>query len=336
MRREIGSYQSSILFQEENNNYFNNDLKWFVSGRAALDFIIKDIKNRIDFKTVALPSWCCDSMIDPFVRNGIEVKFYPILYKDNRLIKDINIKADALLYLDYFGFEHTNIEFDGIVINDITHSVFTDIDNISDYTFCSLRKWAGFKTCGYAYSKNGFSIEYKDRLNEEYNSLRKQAMEEKEAYLSEEINNKDYYQKFVKAEEDLYELYDYASFKQDIDDAYHFDINKTKQIRIDNTRKLLETVKEYAMFKQVNDNDCPLYLPIIVPNGKKEELRRYLIKHDIYCPTHWALTNLHKLTDEERYIYDNELSLICDQRYNREDMKYMCKHIKEFFKENKC
>ena len=78
----------------------------------------------------------------------------------------------------------------------------------------------------------------------------------------------------------------------------------------------------------MKENDCPLFVPILVEN--RNELRKYLISKNIYCPVHWPISSLHKLSDEERYIYDHEISLVCDQRYNLEDMDYICECIKEF------
>ena len=49
--KEIGSDFWSIETKED-NSFFNNDIKWFISGRAALDFVIKDIlkkKNMVKY-----------------------------------------------------------------------------------------------------------------------------------------------------------------------------------------------------------------------------------------------------------------------------------------------
>ena len=37
-----------------------------LSGRTAIDYIIKDIKTYKELKKVILPSYCCYSMIEPF------------------------------------------------------------------------------------------------------------------------------------------------------------------------------------------------------------------------------------------------------------------------------
>ena len=41
INKEIGSDFYSLELQEEENHFFDNDIEWFISGRAALDFILK-------------------------------------------------------------------------------------------------------------------------------------------------------------------------------------------------------------------------------------------------------------------------------------------------------
>ena len=76
-----------------------------------------------------------------------------------------------------------------------------------------------------------------------------------------------------------------------------------------------------------------MFVPILVPDGKRDELRRYLIKHEMYCPVHWPVSMYHKLDKRAEIIYKNELSLVCDQRYTEEDMQRMVETIKDFWKE---
>ena len=329
IKKEIGSDFTDILIQDEDNLVFPIDTKWFISGRSALDYIIKDIKSKKDIKSIAVPSYCCDTMLKPLLKNDLEIIFYSITYKDNQLVRNINVDADVLLYIDYFGYtDKFQIDFPNIIINDISHSIFNH-NKKADYYFGSLRKWAGFITGGFAYSDN-FSIDYNYLENKEYISLKQEAILEKSKYLNNEIDSKDYLKLFSKAEEMLEDAYEYAGYEVDIYKARRFNFPIIKNKRINNARKLLEVVKEYALFKEIDDNDCPLFVPIIVPENKRDGLRKHLINHNVYCPIHWPITSLHKLNDDELFIYENELSLICDQRYDIEDMEYINSLIKEY------
>ena len=125
-----------------------------------------------------MPSWCCDSIIVPFIQNGITVSFY------NPFKQLMGINTDALVIMDYFGYEgHNRIEgYNGITIRDVTHSIFTTQHTDADYYFGSLRKWAGFASGGYAW---GFinPITY-EGYNQEYTNCRHYAMELKKQYIS--------------------------------------------------------------------------------------------------------------------------------------------------------
>ena len=73
-----------------------------------------------------------------------------------------------------------------------------------------------------------------------------------------------------------------------------------------------------------------MFVPILVPDGKRDGLKRYLIKKGIYCPIHWPVGKYHRLDERTEYIYKNELSLVCDQRYTEEDMERIVKAIQLF------
>ena len=82
----------------------------------------------------------------------------------------------------------------------------------------------------------------------------------------------------------------------------------------------------------MSNGDVPLFVPIFIKKDYRDRLRDYLIAHQIYCPVHWPISEYHrKVTNYEKTIYDEELSLICDQRYSREDMEREAKTIRNFF-----
>lgn len=330
MNKEIGSDFWNIEICNDENHYFSDDIEWCISGRDALNYILQKIKQTRNIKTVALPSWCCDTMIKPILHNNLDVSFYSVRYENDKLIKNIDVKADVLINLDYFGYKTNEIIcFDGVVVNDITHSVFVDYKKY-DYCYGSLRKWSGFKTGGFVYSNNISEKDNNRPVNLEYIELRLNAMREKNNYISGINDDKNYLSLFEVAEKKLDSLYNFSSTEDDIYCAKHFDIEFVKNKRQENAKELLKYIKEFAIFKDVNNDDCPLFVPILVPNGKRNELREYLKTKKIYCPIHWQLTDLHDIKDDEKRLYNDELSIICDQRYNIDDMKFICENIRNF------
>lgn len=330
--REIGSEFWDVPISEKKNGLFPDQTRWFLSGRHALRAIIHQLQ---DVKSIAMPSWCCDSMVIPFLDKGIEVHFYPVFFSE-KLIQRIILECDALFLIDYFGYTavQPNLSnYKGVVIRDITHSIFTNKyeDADADYYFGSLRKWCGIPTGGFAW---GYGLEQPTWTDLKYIALRRQAMKEKESFIAGgEVGEKSFISVFEKAENRLEEHSIYSSVDADVDEAVHLDIDYIRVKRQQNASLLMEAFRDWLIFKDLKKEDCPMFVPVRVPDGRRDELRRFLINHSIYCPIHWPLSSYHKLVDIEKDIYLDELSLVCDHRYTVDDMGRIIKTIKSFMPE---
>lgn len=332
---EIGSEFWNVPVSENVKSIFPDNTVWYLSGRCALRAIIKDIKRRIDFKKVALPSWCCDSMIIPFLEEEVEVKFYSVHFEDGLLKKDFTDISDcnAILLMDYFGFKRVfHCDFGGIIINDVTHSVFCSEFADADYTFGSLRKWAGFYTGGFAFS-NKFSLQTQNAITDsEFVAMRKLAMSEKQSYIIGNSCSKDYLSKFSCAEDILEKYSCGVADADDILRAERLDTDFIIKKRRENASVIMKEFVELTAFSELGKNDCPLFVPLFIPNGKRDELRKYLIKKKIYCPVHWPVSEFHKLNEKTKTVYEQEISIICDQRYSISDMEHICNCINNFLR----
>ena len=337
--REIGSEFWNVPTIEYDNGVFHNSPQWFLSGRSALQSIIKEL---IDCKSVCLPSWCCDSMIKPFIDAGMNVSFYPV-YWNNKLIQELETGSDVILLMDYFGYSSSvrvPDSFNGIVIRDVTHSIFTNSYVDADYYFGSLRKWSGIWTGGFAWTHDGHPLSVSNLSSKDYVELREKAMHEKAKYIADtdnyaNIHGKRFLNLFSEAEALLDDVGNEAAVERDINMAIHLDTETMKSNRRSNATILMEAFKDWLLFPELKDDNCPMFVPILVPEGKRNELRQYLIEKEIYCPVHWPLSSYHVLEDRERFIYDNELSLVCDQRYNKYDMVRIVETIKDYWKDVK-
>lgn len=330
---EIGSEFWAVPLAQFENKLLPDKTRWFLSGRVALDAIIKDIKKRNSVNTAALPSWCCDSMIVPFLKNNINVKFYSVCFKEGKLHQNLDEAegADIIFLIDYFGFEQTHdVKFDGIKICDITHSVFRTRQKDADYYFGSFRKWAGFLTGGFAYKKDGELLnDFNVQNGDEYVMLRKEAMNEKKDYINGLNNTKGFLEKFSKAEELLDSGIIGSATESDIQNALFLDVELIRKKRRENAEILIRGLCDFAVFKEMKEGDCPLLMPLYIQNGKRDELKKHLIDKKIYCPVHWAVSEFHKLNSSTEKIYKNEISIVCDQRYDTDDMQRIVSEIKK-------
>ena len=166
-----------------------------------------------------------------------------------------------------------------------------------------------------------------------YISLRKAAMQQKAEYISGLKIDKAYLKVFDDAEEALEYIGVVSACERDIDLARKLDVDFIKNQRRTNATILREELHDMLAFDKMEEIDTPMFVPILVSDGKRDALRRYLINNGIYCPVHWPLSEYHKLDEKEISIYKNELSLVCDQRYTEEDMYRMVDAIKQFWKE---
>ena len=323
--REIGSEFWDVPTAKIKNSVFGADLSWYLSGRSALSAIIEDIARAKKIRRVLLPSWCCESMIAPFVDVGADIMFYGVLLSDCKIAIDYpqNTEADVVVVMDYFGYSIDAFipNYDSVIIRDITHSVFSREYNDADYYFGSLRKWAGFYTGGFARKQNG-NLPKATVADERYISLRKRAMSMKKEYIECRSDVKDYLDVFSQAESLLDKThYVFAADADDVKRAEYFDVDYIKRKRRDNAQALLSRLGELSLFA-LNDGDCPLFVPIALSN--RDEVRAELISHSVYCPCHWGLSELHALSRAEKRIYECELSLVCDHRYGINDMNRIC------------
>ncbi len=331
--REIGSEFWDVQPIGKDNNMFPECTQWFLSGRGALRAILREIRW---CDSVAMPSWCCDSMVKPFVVAGMDIHFYPVYWK-NGVVQEIIKDCDILFLMDYFGYTQQLPDlndFDGVIIRDVTHSIFSSTYNDADYYFGSLRKWCGVWTGGYAWTKDGHILAAEAFSEDSYTDLRKKAMQLKADYINEGKNdNKDYLKVFDEADSLLEKEEISLASDRDILLAKSLDNEKMKSKRRENAMILREAFFDWLLFPTMKDNDCPMFVPVIIPNGKRDELRDYLIKKEIYCPVHWPESKYHVLDEKSEFIYKNELSLVCDQRYEREDMQRIVDTINEFMEE---
>lgn len=336
--REIGSEFWNVPTTEKENNVFPEYTQWFLSGRSALQAIIRELEG---CQTVAMPSWCCDSMVKPFIDAGIDVHFYPV-YWQNGLTWEICLDMDILFLMDYFGYTSPvpNLcSYKGIVIRDETHSLFSATYCDADYYFGSLRKWCGVWTGGYAWARDRHRLGIEaDDIG--YVSLREEAMRLKKSYLhgyvnkeGNRVNDKSYLKVFEEAENILDHVRIAPAADRDVYVAKRLDVELIRFRRRANAEVLRKAFPDWLIFQEMVSTDCPMFVPVLVPDGKRDELRKHLIQNDIYCPIHWPVSDYYKLNEQEQYIYDNEISFVCDQRYREDDMLRMVETIKTFMEE---
>lgn len=314
MFREIGSEFHCVKLETGSGIKFPRSGSLTFCGRSAIESVLNILPKA---KTALLPSYCCESMVEPFKRAGIKVSFFDVNY-DNGLKIDISYdKADIFFWCNYFGFRNEMPDYEGIVIEDITHSLLSEMSHHlkSDYLVASIRKWEPICCGGYCSVDSKLMPPPQGFVNS-----RKAAMELKARYLCDLDEEKKpiFLSAFKEGNDWIADHYSKLGI-----DAYsneyisNVDVEAQRNIRRRNARVLYEGLNRRVEFMFERDKmDCPLFVPILL-REKRDDVRRHLADNKIYCPVHWPRPDAACSSN----LYEMELSLICDQRYDENDME---------------
>lgn len=350
--REIGSEFHTCNTKKDDRYFIFGDWDFFLTGRTALDNVVKNIKSNKNVETALLPAYCCHSMVEPFIRNGINVTYYDVDLLDNDIFcnQEINGKFDIILLMNYFGInvklfakqvdEVVNNNKDSYVIVDITHALFSPNMRFdkADYYFCSLRKWTGLFSGGMALKNNGHLETPKKSVLDDFVSERKIAMRDKALYLKSLSGDKKVFLERFERAENLIDCC-FEDYPMDFDSKKMFsclDVEYLKRKRRENYSYLIDQA-DIFMEKGLKPlcyniyDDVPLTFPVMATSNElRNSIRAHLISNNIFCPVHWPLPENVTETFKAHTFSKRELSIVCDQRYNIEDMKRIISVIKEF------
>lgn len=330
-----------------------------LSGRTAIDLILQDMTvSGKSVNSVYMPAWCCESMMQPFIDRGLDVRFYDISSdKDGfHYVIDANYKTHILYVANYFGY--SNMLPDSVVnqlknhgatiIYDRTHALFRNEDNRpswGDYTIASIRKWLGVASGAIVYKHDGH-LSLPVMKDCDYVSAKWEAMALKAAYL-EEVDKRGTAPNVPNIKEVFlkeFETFDHTLSKDyrnyRIDEAslaVWLTTDKTiiQDQRRENAQYVEDAVSKISQIRpmfQLQDNDCPLCVPVLFScREERDSVRRLLTEKGVYCPVHWPKPDgiPHEFSVNE--IYDCELSLLCDQRYTPDDLQRMVDIVKNYF-----
>lgn len=312
----------------------DRDGVYCLSGRTAIDLILQDVLRKRKVKSVAMPAWCCDSMVAPFLAHEVDVRFYDVELNVGRLLYHTNFtdKTDILYLTNYFGYENTvDIEIvkqfkakGAVILYDRTHSFLMHDDpylTLADYCFASIRKWMG--VIGGAVVEGVENVTLKPCP---YLKPKETAMRMKHAYMAgdDTIDKQEFLKLYGEFGHHLADDYcDYAM--DDLSFAIYkaTDIESIKVKRRANAQYLHEHLN-LQFLSPFTPNAYPLFVPVLFPTkDERDRVRKRLIEAEIYCPIHWPKPAQIPADFEANRIYDTELSLICDQRYTTDDMARM-------------
>lgn len=313
--KEIGGY---FELDQLANKPYHHDMIELNTGRNALAYLIK----AKSIKKVYIPYYLCDSVSGLLDRLLIDYEGYSIDKNFNPLF-DKKLKNGEYLYVvNYFGQISNDVilalkERYGRIIVDNTQSFFQKpIQGID--TIYSLRKYFGLPDGAYLST---------DRI------LKEELEEEKSGHRMNHILGR------FEGEASTY----YNDFRRNDESFKTLPLKKLSRI----SRNILGAIDYEAVRLRRNKNfqflnkslSASNHLNISVPEGpfaypyyaeNGTEIRKKLARKKIYIPTLWP--NVLQDNDEKSIEYDytaNILPLPCDQRYEKDDMKYIVEEMRK-------
>lgn len=339
MLREIGSEydwnSNDNISINKSNNYFGRDYVLFRSGRDALRYIASKNKG----KTLLCSPLFCESMIEPFLENKINLFLYKTLdgQKPNipMIIKNLN-NVDMILFHNYFGIVSftdddimrlLKIKPELIIIYDATHDFFRDSNKVYDYKIISIRKWFSIPEGGLLFSKKRSDVS-SAKIDKVYFKMRVKGMKSKSEYLQNEHFNKEEFLYYFNHSNGLLDYCNgetYIGTERSKIILENIDIQKMLGLRLQNFIFLNKLMKENIVTKNLllsESVSSTLYYPIMVDN--RDAIQKKLALKGIYCPVIWPPSRYYNNNDlNVSNIYKYNLCIPCDHRYNKDDMDYV-------------
>ena len=309
-----GYFSLELPLREE----YHKDAMGLNTGRNCLEYILR----ARGYKTVYIPYYSCDSVLEPFKKLGIHYDFYHIDI-NLEIIEQFELNDDeALLYINYFGLkqqyvEHLARKAETRLIVDNTQAFFAKpIEGID--TFYSCRKFFGVPDGAYLYC-NAKPLE---NIRQDHQSFERMAHLLKRIALSAEEG----YPDFRRAEDGL-------------DNQPILRMSRlTKRIMqsIDYGASAQQRRANYSFLHQALGGDNLLALPLpddAVPMvypylSTEKKLREALIDNKIFVARYWPKVLEWASENSIDYLLASKMHpLPIDQRYGDTEMKHIVNTI---------
>ncbi|MFM7681948.1 MAG: hypothetical protein ACKO7P_04310 [Bacteroidota bacterium] len=311
MNKPIGGYFELEL--ETKKEYYSNYYRFNLARNAiAYYFITKNIK------TVHVPTFICESVINTLLKHNIRIIFYKIKNLLNPYFPQFN-KKEGLLIVNHFGlhkeFNLNSFEYIENILIDNSHSFFND-NNLN--SVFSPRKFFG--TTDGAYLKSS-------KILDDYSVLPVFCALPYIEPLIRRIDNgvEEGFESYKK----LQSLYSSAPIMK----MSNFSMRILESIDYARVRKRREQNFNFFHKKLFHLNELNLddrtslfSYPLLIRNG--QFLREKLILNKIFTPKYWQ--GVFENTHADKYDIDlvsNIIHLPIDQRYNKKDLSRIIDYL---------
>ncbi len=303
------------------------------SGRSSLRLILKSLSRKRKF---LVPDFLCKTILNVFKEEGIEFDYYHIkedLSIDYKSIRGMH-NYDVLYIIDYFGYKDrllSKIKNPNLLV--IEDAVFLPILERP----VNISNWIGFNSFRkISFIADGSIVKSTLKLREgfirdkeaSFSKVKYKVKNIKYNYIHQNLYNMEKYllldekaKRLINSQRDIYAISKKSLFN--LLNFYYILAEEHKK-----RKENYKILKRYLGKRCINIK--PRYFsfcPILVE--RRDELRGYLFKHNIFLPVHWPKIGDKRLSNN---LYDKAISIPIDSRYGLCDMKKIADLIDRFYK----
>ena len=298
------------------------------SGRSAFRLFIRSGNRN---KKYLIPNYFCEIIESILIQEKVKYEFYNVSDDLSIEMKSIrNRQFDVLYIINYFGVIQ---RIDNI---DLSDKIIVE-DNVFFYDFkksIKCKHWFGYNS----YRKitpfaDGSLIKTTIKINEsliqnkfpDFIEKKYEAKRIKYEYLNKSIHVE---QKYLRLFQEGESLLDEQTQIYKISDRTIYELSIYNYDKAQNVSRKYFNIfyKEFASFC-LNKNPLE-YNFFVVKYSEVSNLRQYLTKHNIYLPVHWPESS------QMNNLYGNLISIPLFSLYTMDEMYYLIKILKKYFKEN--
>ena len=313
---ELADYEHGEGFPHQDGILLN-------TGRNALEYILRYIG---DIRSVYLPYYTCEVVLEPLKKLHIPYSFYHINAK-LEMVEDIQPKErEYIIANNYFGIKDAYIQEladkygKHLIIDSAQALFFMPIPGVK--MFYSTRKFVGVADGGIAY---GVDDKYSLLFDEDDSTTHDSHLcirKEKGA----EAGFKDYQLNETKLDNQPIRL----MCRNTRDALWHIDYDRVIVKRRDNFAFLHKSLREknFLHLPDLNTFACPMVYPFVTRLDRN--LRKELINRSVFVAKYWP--NVHRLSSYE-IEYDLATRIVaipCDHRYGEDEMRHIINLINIF------
>lgn len=329
----------SDLLRAPSLSRVNDGTYHYASGRAALYQILKYLKEERDINAILLPDYLCDTILVPVRKLEFEYTFFSLndsLELEEDEFKEVFRKDAAVLLINYFGLQDLtsqiatirNLHSNAIIIEDDVQAYYEFKKPLGDvdFKYTSLRKTFAIPDGGLVKTNHHLSVIEKPNTFGQYKAAAALMKSMKEGNFEDSVFLDISKIGGSKIEDEL------DCGMSLIAERLYAGVNEyeTKCRRQANARYLVGGLSEKGVLPllPIVEDKVPLFIPLYLDN--RDEVRKRMFQHMIFCPVHWPLDGM--IVNKGKEMAEHELSLIVDQRYGQQDMdkiiNCICKKVK--------